>query len=221
MESPDPTLTVEDVKVLAAVLRGLLGGATPTPGALSAERSCTLDAIEAVLARLHTAGAIYLADGIVTAAYPLAGAPTRHGLRIGEATAYANCALDALAVPFLVEETVNIESSCADCGEAITIVMRGARILAARPAASVLFHIARDCCEAGPAVLTRCPHINFFCALDHADQWLAAHPERSGDVLTLPQGVLRAREHFAAVIRVVRGEDVHPARLSRTVSVQR
>ena len=58
--------------------------------------------LAAGLARLQTAGAIYLADGTVTAACSLSGAPIRHRLRIGESTLYANGGLDALAVPFLV-----------------------------------------------------------------------------------------------------------------------
>ncbi len=221
MEGPHAEVAAAgDVRVLALVLRRLLHGQPVHSSALSAELGLAPADLDAALGRLDAAGAVYLADGLVAAAYPLSAVPTRYRVRIGESTAYANCAVDALAVPFMVDDPLRIESDCADCGEAITIAVQGDRILAATPTAPVLFHVSRDCCEAGPAVLTRCPHINFFCDAAHAHRWLAAHPERSGDILTLGQAVAQARESFAAVIRVSRGEEVSPARLSRNTATR-
>lgn len=177
----------------------------------------TLAEAEAALARLAEVGALYLADGTVVAAYPISGVPTRHRLSLSGSIAYANCAVDALAVPSMVDEPVDIDSGCADCGAAITVRMNGARTVAAHPQSTVVFYLARDCCEPGPAVLTRCPDINFFCEADHAARWQAAHPERSGTVLDLAQAAVRARERFSPVICVFRGGGVPLEELSRVV----
>jgi len=141
--------------------------------------------------------------------------PTRHRIRRDGTIIYANCAIDALAVPFMVDEIVRIESDCAHCGEAVMMQMSGECIQAVHPGSLVVFHVARECCEAGPAILTRCPYINFFCGADHADRWRADNPGRLGDVLSLPQAIARARERFASTISLVRSEEgSHDAKAS-------
>jgi len=176
----------------------------------------TPEEVEATLATLDAAGALYRRDGQVIAAYPLSGIPTRHQLTVRHATAYANCAVDALAVPFMVDDPVAIDSKCVQCGTAITVRMLGERVLGAQPGAPAIFYVTLgDCGEAGPAVLTRCPSINFFCSAEHAAQWQALHTDRPGAPLTLDQAIARARERFAPVVRAFRGGDVPLAELAR------
>jgi len=207
----------DDARVLASVLRRLLRGEVPDPTRIGPGTGLTPGEVKAALTRLHAAGAVYLADGMLRAAYPLSGVPTRHRLSIGRATAYANCAIDALAVPFMVDEPVRIESECPHCGGLINVQMSGDRVLAAQPAALIVLYMAPgECCDAGPAVLTRCPYINFFCEDEHATRWRTAHPERPGSLLPLAEAITRSRERFALVIRLVRGGDVPPARSHAT-----
>ncbi len=207
---PHDEMTTLGVRVRKAVLRRLLQGEPADLAALSTSTRLSPEEVARALPKLSELGAIHVMDGVLIAAYPLSGVPTRHRIRRDGATIYANCAVDALAVPFMVDETVAIESDCMFCGEAITMQLSGDRILAAHPESLVVFHVARDCCEAGPAVLTRCPHINFFCETDHAGRWLAGNPGRLGDVLSLPQAVARARERFASIISLVRSAEGHP-----------
>ena len=197
-------------QIRKAVLQRLLRGEPADLASLSGSTGLRPEEVAQALSKLGEVGALHAVDGVVIALYPLAGVPTRHRIRRNGTTIYANCALDALAVPFMVDETVSIESDCAHCGRATTLRMHGGRILAADPEALVVFHVARDCCEPGPAVLTVCPHINFFCGTEHADRWLAGHPGRSGDVLGLPHAVARARERFASTISLIRGEEGQP-----------
>jgi Alkylmercury lyase len=199
-----------ELRVRKAVLRRLLRGEPADFAALSTSTRLRPDEVAQALSKLSELGAIHVMDGMLIAAYPLSGVATRHRVRCNGTIIYANCALDALAVPFMVDELVSIESDCAHCGQATTVQMSGDRVLAAYPGSLVVFHVARDCCEAGPAVLTRCPHINFFCGTDHADRWLAGNPGRLGDVLSLSQAVARAQERFASAISLVRSEEGQP-----------
>jgi len=204
-----------ELRVRTAVHRRLLRGERADFAALSTSTRLRPDVVAQALSMLSELGAIHMMDGMVIAAYPLSGVATRHRVRRDGAIIYANCAIDALAVPFMVDEIVCIESDCAHCGDAIMIQMSGEHIQAAHPGSLVVFHVARDCCEAGPAILTRCPHINFFCGTDHADRWRADNPGRLGDVLSLPQAIARARERFASTISLVRSEEgSHDAKAS-------
>jgi Alkylmercury lyase len=203
-------VTSLELRVREAVLSRLLRGEPADLAALSTSTKLHPHEVAQALSRLGELGAIHVVDGVLIAAYPLSGVATRHRVRRNGTIIYANCALDALAVPFMVDELVSIESDCAHCGTATTVQTNGDRVLAAHPESLVVFHVARDCCAAGPAVLTRCPHINFFCGTDHADRWLARNPGRSGDVLTLPQAVARARERFASTISLIRSDEGHP-----------
>jgi len=196
-------ITPQD-RVRRGVLTRLLHGEPVDLASLSMSTRLPEGAVEEAMAALHAGGAIHRAGGVVVAAYPLSGVPTRHRLSFGGTTAYANCAIDALAVPFLVDEAVSLNSDCAECGVAITVQMHGEHVLAAIPEFPVVFVVARDCCETGPAVVTRCPHINFFCGADHASRWRAAHPARSGSLLRLAEALAEARKHFARTIRLVR-----------------
>ena len=198
-----PPVRSTDTIVRVAVLRRLLKGAPVDASALSATTDLPMGAVVEALARLDTMGAISLSNGTVAAAYPLSAAPTRHRILLDGTTAYACCAIDALAVPSMVEGAWTVESRCAHCNQAIMVKMRSDRILSSHPETLVVFHVDRDCCDPGPTVLAHCPHINFFCGSDHAGRWRAANPGMTGDVLPLDQVVARAREIFAPVIRLL------------------
>lgn len=192
----------ESVRV--AVVMHALQGRRATTQSLGAATGMRPDDVAAALSALHEAGALYLRDGAVVAAYPFSLVPTPHRVTIGDVTAYANCAVDALAVPPMADEPGRIASVCGSCGTAITVAMRGGRLLRHEPAAPVVFYPEKECCAPGPSVLTRCPHIQFFCSRDHALRWQEAHPELRGDVLDLAAAAAFAREHFSVTIDAVR-----------------
>ena len=200
--NPNVIGPVMERTVRFAALSRLLRGELVDPGSLSVATDLAIGTVVEALARLDASGAIHLSNGTVAAAYPLSATPTRHRILHGGTTAYANCAIDALAVPSMVEGAATVESHCAHCDRGITVQMRGEDILASHPEAPVVFHVERDCCEPGPTVLVRCPHINFFCGSDHAGRWRAENAGMTGETLTLRQAVTRAREVFAPVIRL-------------------
>jgi Alkylmercury lyase len=197
-------MTNRDARVRTAILRHALHAQPVTPESLAVAARLTQEDVKAAFVALHETGTIYLRDGAVIAAYPFSLVPTQHRVTIAGVTAHANCAVDALAVPSMVDEPAHVSSTCGHCGAPVTVIMRSDRILASQPAAPVVFHLDMDCCAPGPAVLTRCPHIQFFCDRDHAGQWQEAHPEHRGTVLDTAEAAAFASKHFAAAIRAVR-----------------
>ena len=195
-----------DDRVRTVILRTALRARPMTSESLAVSTECTLEDLNAALGALHDAGTIYLRDGAVVAAYPFSLVPTAHRVSIADVTVYANCAVDALAVPPMVDEPAQISSACGYCGVPVTVTMQGDRVLESRPVAPMVFYPDRECCAPGPAVVTRCPHIQFFCTHDHAARWQDAHAGLRGVTFGLADAAVFARRHFERTIRAVRGE---------------
>jgi hypothetical protein len=211
-------VTNRDGRVRTAILRTALRARPVTPESLAAATGLTREDIKAALATLHETGAIYLRDEAIVAAYPFSLVPTPHRATIAGVTVYANCAVDALAVPPMADGPTHVSSACGHCGIPITVTMRGDRIVESQPAAPVVFYPDKDCCASGPAVLARCPHIQFFCGRDHAARWQETCPELYGTVLGLADAAAFVSRHFDKAIRAVRGEaKEHHSRRARSL----
>ena len=69
---------------------------------------------------------MHVDDGRVATAYPFCGAPTRHVVRLDEASpVHAMCAIDALGIPLMTGRDGVIESADPDEGRPIRIERRG------------------------------------------------------------------------------------------------
>ncbi len=102
------------------MLRRLLRGETVAPPSLSATAGLTTGTVAEALEALDATGVVTLVDGSVRAAYPLSPVSTPHRILHDGATAYACCAIDALAVPSMVGGKATLESRCASCDKAVT-----------------------------------------------------------------------------------------------------
>ena len=205
-------MTDRESRIRTALLRGALRGRDAAGPALAEATGLSPADVSAALNALHDAGAVYLRDRDVVAVYPLSFVPTGHRVTIGGTAVYANCAIDALAVPPMRDTVARVTSACGYCGGPIDVRMQGHRVLGSEPAAPMVFHLAKDCCAPGPAVLTRCPHIQFFCGGDHAARWQQAHPEHRGTLFDLAGAATYAHRHFAEIIDAVRDDRSTPAR---------
>ena len=76
--------------------------------------------------RLHDGHALVLnaAGTDIRMANPFAAAPTAHRVEAGGRWWYANCAWDALGIPVALGVDGRIETSCPDCGEAVSLAVR-------------------------------------------------------------------------------------------------
>ncbi|HET8741521.1 MAG TPA: organomercurial lyase [Gaiella sp.] len=73
--------------------------------------------------RLHEAHAIVLQPGAaeIRMANPFSAVPTPHRVEAAGGSWYANCAWDAFGICAALDVDGRIETSCADCGAALTV----------------------------------------------------------------------------------------------------
>lgn len=175
----------------AEILHALLRGRAPDLTELQQNRSP--DEVLRGWNELVQRGAVVLGgSGKVVAAYPLSAIQTKHRVEVGPFTAWANCAIDALAVPHMVGQSARIISECAHCGTEIIIEVEGETVRGVPADTVVGYGGLADCCDR-PAIEARCPYINFFCNMEHAGFW--TRPDSwVGEFLSLPQAAAIAAE---------------------------
>jgi hypothetical protein len=101
-------------------------GRAPTPGEVGEATGLSPDAISVGWRRLHDAHALVLdADGAIAMANPFAGRPTSFVVEAGGRSWYANCGWDAFGIGAAMGVDSVIRTTCADCGEPMTIQVRG------------------------------------------------------------------------------------------------
>jgi hypothetical protein len=113
-------------------------GRAPEPEDVASASGLTAGEIAKSWRRLHDAHALVLhPDGTeILMANPFSAVPTRHRVHAAWRWWYAPCAWDAFAICAALHTDGEIESSCADCGDAISINVRDQR----PDDASLLFH---------------------------------------------------------------------------------
>jgi hypothetical protein len=135
----------------------------------------------------------------ILSAYPFSGQPTAHQVRIeGNSPLYAMCAIDALGIPFMLEQRAMIASSRFVCQQPIQVEIQDDLIQHAEPVTAVVWRSQRErrCTAKG-----RCPFTNFFCDEGHLQRWRAEHPAEQGTVLTLTEAVEVAKAGFGELLR--------------------
>ncbi len=133
---------------------------------------------------------------------PCPPTPQDTSSKSGSFKAWANCAIDALAVPRMLGRSGRILSECAHCGAAITIEVAGETVLGTPASIVVGYGGLADCCDR-PAIEARCPYINFFCNIEHADLWLRPG-SWAGEFLPLPRAAAVAADRFHSIIDAYR-----------------
>ncbi len=130
-----------------------------------------------------------------------APAPTAHAVQTAGRSGYTNCAMDAIMLPAITGEPVELRSGCPHCGELVEVRVADGRVLSSHPAAVMSFGLLRD--GAGPVQEIGCPVINLFASAEHYHAWVAATPQAETVMLPLAAG-------FAMASDLARGGDREP-----------
>ncbi|OQW35740.1 MAG: hypothetical protein A4E20_09140 [Nitrospira sp. SG-bin2] len=182
----------------------LLGRAPTRQEMVTALDCVSAEEIQATLERLHELDMLCLDSGSqeIRLAYPFSSVPTRHLVRFpgwgDTAPVYAQCAVDALGIPFMVQEDVSIASSCAHCAESVTVKIERGAIVTADPPRTVVW---AGTTRTGHAADSVCPTINFFCSPNHAIAWRQQQRDVAGQVLGLGEALYVGKGIFEDLLR--------------------
>ena len=104
-------------------------GRAPSADELAGATASTPADVQASWRRLHDAHALVLhpATAELRMVNPFSAVPTAYCVRAAGRWWYANCAWDAFGICGALHGDGRIETSCADCGEAIAVEVRGER----------------------------------------------------------------------------------------------
>jgi hypothetical protein len=105
-------------------------GRAPTVEEVAGEAMRPRASIEAAWSELHHAHALVLnqATGEIRMANPFSAVPTAYRVHAAGRWWYGNCAWDAVGICAALHADGRIEASCPDCGGAIALQVREARI---------------------------------------------------------------------------------------------
>ena len=96
-----------------------------TPRIMTLEKQCGLPSVHVreILHRLSGMDLLLLdtTGEAVLAAYPFSATPTPHEVRLRNREVFALCAVDALGIPVMLQETATILSRCAYCGSPVEV----------------------------------------------------------------------------------------------------
>lgn len=133
-------------------------------------------------------------EGAIAVAYPFSGRPTTHRVRFSSGhEAHAMCAFDALGIAPMFEQRIEIASRdpLTDTEVQVKLAPDGDGNWQPQEAVVVSGKTGR-----GESCNVCCPVLNFFASARNAEQWLDAHPEVLGTVISMPIAVAAGRAIF-------------------------
>jgi hypothetical protein len=178
----------------------LATGSVPSVRELADRLETTEDAIRSGLTELAIADYIALDEGgQVSCLYPFSTTPTSHVIVINGQQRYAMCSIDALGIPAMLGQELDIAGRCAVCDRSIRLRVAPGAVVSAEPATAMVV-ARRD--EAEPAFAACCPFTVFVCGQQHAEQF--AHRIADTHTLSLAEALTHAEIIFGNLL----GEDL-------------
>jgi Alkylmercury lyase len=122
-------VTPQDIEIRNATYRLFVElGRAPTVAEVAAAVGEGSEAVGDAWRRLHDAHALVLdGEGRLRMVNPFSAVETPHRVEAAGRTWYANCGWDAFGIGVVLRTDSTVRTTCADCGEAIEIDVRGYR----------------------------------------------------------------------------------------------
>ena len=175
-----------------------------TPRIMTLEKQCGLPSVHVreILHRLSGMDLLLLdtTGEAVLAAYPFSATPTPHEVRLRNREVFALCAVDALGIPVMLQETATILSRCAYCGSPVEVQAQPKNLTRYLPADIVVWSPPTEedgCCSLAQS---RCPSISFFCTGGHLEAWRQASGQPAGVALSLLEAFEVGGEIFGSLL---------------------
>lgn len=177
-------------------------GFAPSLDDLQAATGLPDHVLKDVLRKLRDRDLVVTMDERVVGAYPLTGKKTEHAVRIAGRTVHAMCADNALGVGAMLDDDIEVFSSCRQRGTPINVATRdaGMTLAASTPAEALVWSGVRT--GTGCVADTLCTVIAFFCCDAHLDAWRRENGHSSeGYRLSLDEAHQVGRAIFAPTVR--------------------
>jgi len=198
------SLTAQEDAVRRYILaRYPLQGRAPTVQEIGQALGLTPDDTKTILQRLHEVDMLGLEpdSSLIRLAYPFSSVATPHVVKFDQWSeakpVYAQCAIDALGMPFMLRRDLSIRSSCASCAKPIAITMRDQTIVAYSPSHAVVW---AGTIQEGPVAASACPAINFFCSAAHVEQWVQSQPNAVGSLVSIGEALYIGKAIFEPLL---------------------
>ena len=122
-------MTPQDIEIRNATYRLFVElGRAPTVAEVAAAVGEGSEAVGGAWWRLHEAHALVLdGEGRLRMVNPFSAVETPHRVEAAGRTWYANCGWDAFGIGVVLRTDSTVQTTCADCGEAIEIAVRDDR----------------------------------------------------------------------------------------------
>lgn len=137
-------------------------------------------------------------DGEIVVAYPFSGRPTDHVVRFkGGNEVNAMCAIDALGVAPMFDQSIEIDSRDPLTGEGIGVELTPPGAGRWQPQGAV---VVCGASRSGESYCSCCPVLNFFASAENGERWLEGRPDVRGYVMTMPEAIEAGRAVFGDVL---------------------
>jgi hypothetical protein len=132
-------MTPDDLAIRNATYRLFAElGRAPSVDEVAAATGQGSDVVDAAWQRLHGAHALVLdGEGRLRMANPFSAVETPHRVDAAGRTWFANCGWDAFGIGVVLRTDSTIHTTCADCGDALDLEVRGYRPTDPEP----VFHV--------------------------------------------------------------------------------
>jgi hypothetical protein len=157
-----------------------------------------LDA-DSALTKLATEDLVHTGpDGEIVVAYPFSGRTTDHIVRFeGGHELHAMCAIDALGIAPMFDQSIVVVSRDQITGENIEITLSPDGAGRWQPDEAVVVCGASG---GGESCCSCCPVLNFFASPENGGRWLAGRPDVKGYVMTMTEAIEAGRAVFGDVL---------------------
>lgn len=199
-------LSEADGEVRREAFRAILAGQPVSLRALAERTGMAEERIAASIRVQADRGNVRLNErGLVVGAGGVSLEPSRHRLRLGGMRLHTWCAVDAVGIPAALDAHALVETTCAYCGRAIRIELRGDRpttdpgFVAWLPSKS--FKSVAD---------EMCPEMNLFCDRRHLQAWRGETGGPRGRMLRLREVKELGRTWWAGMVEDAQDGEEHP-----------
>ncbi len=159
-------------------------GFFPSEETISKELNSDLKTLNEILHSARDKGMLtFDNENKITGAYGVSSLPTSHSFFINDRRIHVWCAIDSLGIPLVLNENTEIQSKCRYCKEPISIVIHGNNLEKFNPNIIVFVGFSGEVQKASEDF---CPYINYFCSMEHLQEWKKNRSTVKGVSMTIP-----------------------------------